>query len=152
MAVRPLAPEAFAGLDERPQATSRGYRPLAPEAFGGLGGDSVPAIERAARASSSRRGPLAPEAFAGLDEPGVEAPPSLPERALHAVGTVVGAPKAGIDWLARQGARVMGVPVSDDVTAGRMIRAAAGLHPKQEANMGYAERLGGRALEFAGDM
>lgn len=70
-------------------------------------------------------------------------------RGLHAVGSVLGAPKAGIDWLAREGARAQGLKVGDDATVGSMLRSGFGLSQGDE---GYAGRLAGKGVEFAGDV
>lgn len=83
------------------------------------------------------------------EEPSVSDDESLLAKAAHGLGAVVGAPKAGIDWLARQGAAAMGLPQKDTATTGQMLRAAVGL---EQGDEGYAGRLGGRALEFATDV
>jgi hypothetical protein len=80
--------------------------------------------------------------------------PSLGSRLLSGAGDVIHAlsPKTYIDAAARASARAMGLPVGDEATVGSMLRAAAGLAPGQEADQGFGERLGGKALEFGTDV
>src|SRR5262245_10669883 len=55
--------------------------------------------------------------------------PSIGERAIEAAHYLtypLTLPKRGIDVLARTGARAMGIPVSDETTAGSMLRAGLG--------------------------
>ena len=78
-----------------------------------------------------------------------EEEPGYFSRGLHAVGSVLGAPKAGIDWIARESARAQGLPVRDDATVGSMFRAGRGLSQGDE---GYAGSLAGKGLEFAADV
>lgn len=79
--------------------------------------------------------------------------PGIASRAVHAVGSVLGAPKSLIDAAARAGARAQGMNVPDDMTTGRMMRQAAGLTPEQgDGTQGYGGAVGGKALEFATDL
>jgi hypothetical protein len=57
--------------------------------------------------------------------------------ALDAFSTVVGAPKRGIDWLARQGAGVLVGPQPDTTTAGQMLRES--LYPENPEHGGLLE-------------
>lgn len=70
--------------------------------------------------------------------------------ALQPISRVLGAPKAGVDWLARNVARGEGINVPDDMTTGQMVRNAAGLNKEETPS------AGGRALgvgtEFLGDL
>lgn len=77
----------------------------------------------------------------------------LGSSALEGVGAIVSAPKRGIDYLARQGANIgneYGNQVPETLTTGQMLRSAAGLDATPDS--GYGERIGGRAVEFLGDM
>lgn len=89
-----------------------------------------------------------------LRKPGTsttESQPNILERGLGAVGSVLGAPKSAVDYLARASARhLFGLPVSDTATTGEMLRSGLGLRPEETPSIGG--RLAGRAIETIGDI
>lgn len=70
-------------------------------------------------------------------------------RVLGGVGSVLGAPAAGVDWLYRKSAELQGMPVKDDATVGSLVRNIVGLNQGDE---GYAGRIAGKGLEFGVDV
>jgi len=89
-------------------------------------------------------------------EPEAPEQPGFGSRTLHAIGSVLGAPKAGVDWVSRKVSRdLLKLPVSEQATTGGMLRSALGLDPGEWTGKSagdYVARLGGRAIEFAGDI
>lgn len=78
---------------------------------------------------------------------------------LSGLSNVIGAPKHLMDYLARSGARLQGLPVSDDATTGSLARAAISYGPEERLARertgmggGYGEELRGKALEFGTDI
>lgn len=90
----------------------------------------------------------------GLNAP--EEQPSAIARSLGLVGSVLGAPKAGLDWVGRKVAEAQGIPQAEGTTLGQMFRAAPlgswapGLSAGEAP--GYVGRLAGKALEFGADL
>jgi diguanylate cyclase (GGDEF)-like protein len=100
------------------------------------------------------RGPyddiLSGESTPSIEDPG-PGPFSSVGKTLETLTYPLTLPKRGIDALARAGARAQGINVPDDATTGWMVREAAGLDPKENADS-YAGRLGGKALEMGADL
>jgi hypothetical protein len=94
--------------------------------------------------------PLSDDPFSsfGHDDMGSPEQPGLGSKILGGIQSVVGAPKAGVDYLLRQYARSSGLPVADDATAGQMLRSGLGLNQGDE---GYAGKLAGKSVEFLED-
>lgn len=85
---------------------------------------------------------------AALEESGEDS--SLWEKSLGAVGSVLGAPKHAVDYLARESAQnLFGLPVKNDATVGQMVRSGVGLNQGDE---GYGGALAGKATEIATDV
>jgi hypothetical protein len=92
------------------------------------------------------------ESLAMLRGGGLPEEPSLFSRGFGAVSSVLGAPKAGLDWLSRQSAEnIFGIP-DTGASPGQMLRAAAGLDPSDPSAQGYGARLAGKGLEFGTDL
>jgi hypothetical protein len=76
--------------------------------------------------------------------------PSLFSKGLGAITSVLGAPKAATDYLARKSASALGIPEREGETVGQMLRAGVGLDPSEADS--YAGRAAGKLTEFAGDL